>query len=113
MFNLFTHVVLLGHYRDTQSGLKGFRSDAAELIFSLTRINGFAFDVEVLHLAERYRLALVEVPALLDNVDESTISFAADTVKMVRDVFRIRRWSAQGHYDIGEARERTVDQWNE
>ena len=113
VFNLFTHVVLLGHYRDTQSGLKGFRSDAAELIFSLTRINGFAFDVEVLHLAERYRLALVEVPALLDNVDESTISFAADTVKMVRDVFRIRRWSAQGHYDIGEARERTVDQWNE
>lgn len=111
VFNLFTHVVLLGHYRDTQSGLKGFRSDAAELIFSLTRINGFAFDVEVLHLAERYRLALVEVPAVLDNVDESTVSFAADTAKMIRDVFRVRRWSAQGRYDIGETNERAVDQW--
>ena len=113
VFNLFTHVVLLGHYRDTQSGLKGFRSDAAELIFSLTKINGFAFDVEVLHLAERYELTLVELPVVLDNIDESTVSFAADTVRMIRDVFRVRRWSALGLYDIGEASDRAVDQNHE
>ncbi|MBN4047561.1 glycosyltransferase [Acidimicrobiaceae bacterium AH-315-P05] len=111
VFNVFTHVVLLGHYRDTQSGLKGFRSDAADLLFSLARIDGFAFDVELLHLAERYHLALVELPVVLDNIDDSTVSFAADTLAMIRDVFRVRRWSAQGQYDIGEAKERMVDQW--
>jgi len=111
VFNVFTHVVLLGQYRDTQSGLKGFRSDAADLLFSLARIDGFAFDVELLHLAERYRFALVELPVVLDNIDDSTVSFLADTLAMIRDVFRVRRWSAQGEYDIGEAKERTADQW--
>lgn len=111
VFNLFTYVVLLGQYRDTQSGLKGFRSDAAQLIFSRTLIDGFAFDVEVLHLAERFRLTLTEVPVVLDNVDDSTVSFAADTMRMVRDVFRVRRWSAQGRYDRDQADASAVDRW--
>ncbi|MCP3934481.1 MAG: glycosyltransferase [Actinomycetia bacterium] len=111
VFNMFTYVVLLGQYRDTQSGLKGFRSDAAELIFGRTLVDGFAFDVEVLHLAERFRLTLSEVPVVLDNIDDSTVDIAADTLKMVRDVFRIRRWSAQGRYDTDEAAIDPVDRW--
>ncbi|MCB0990279.1 MAG: hypothetical protein KDB16_04835, partial [Acidimicrobiales bacterium] len=111
VFNLFTYVVLLGQYRDTQSGLKGFRSDAADLIFSRTLVDGFAFDVEVLHLAERFRLTLTEVPVVLDNIDDSTVSFAADTMRMVRDVFRVRRWSAQGRYDSDQADRSAVDRW--
>ncbi|MEZ5280393.1 MAG: glycosyltransferase [Acidimicrobiales bacterium] len=111
VFNLFTYVVLLGQYRDTQSGLKGLRSDAADLIFSRTLVDGFAFDVEVLHLAERFRLTLTEVPVVLDNIDDSTVSFAADTMRMVRDVFRVRRWSAQGRYDSDQADRSAVDRW--
>ena len=99
-FNLFTHVVLLGQYRDTQSGIKGFRGRAADLIFAKTVVNGFAFDVEVLHLVERYRLGLREIPVVLDNVDETTVRFAADTVKMIREVFAVRRRGARGFYDL-------------
>ena len=109
VFNLFTHVALLGQYRDTQSGIKGFRSDAAEAIFSRTVVNGFAFDVEVLHLVERYRLGLREMPVVLDNVDDSTVSFAADTLKMVSDVFAIRRRAALGQYDRDADSESTSD----
>ncbi|HKY66987.1 MAG TPA: glycosyltransferase, partial [Acidimicrobiales bacterium] len=54
--------VLLGSYRDTQSGLKAFRSDVARFVFSRTRVDGFAFDIEVLHLVERHQLSLIEVP---------------------------------------------------
>ena len=60
--NLLTRAVLLGQYRDTQCGLKAFRSDVARLIFAHTRVDGFAFDVEVFHLVERYHLSLTEVP---------------------------------------------------
>ncbi|MDP8986933.1 MAG: glycosyltransferase, partial [Actinomycetota bacterium] len=65
LFNLLTAVVLLGHYRDTQCGCKAFRSDVARQLFSRTRLDGFAFDVEVFHLVERYRMSLTEVPVTL------------------------------------------------
>ena len=100
IFNVFTHAVLLGQYRDTQSGLKGFRGGAAELIFSKSAIDGFAFDVEIFHLVERYQLSLSELPVVLDNVDDSTVRMAVDTAKMVRDVFSIRRMGAKGRYDM-------------
>lgn len=98
VFNLLTFVVLLGQYRDTQCGLKGFRSDAARLVFSHARIDGFAFDVEVLHLAERYRLGLREVPVEVVNDPASTVHVLRDALRMLRDVFRIRRLAAQGVY---------------
>ena len=56
--NALTRAVLLGQYRDTQCGLKAFRSDVAQLIFRHTRIDGFAFDVEVFFLVEQYHLSL-------------------------------------------------------
>ena len=109
VFNLFTHVALLGQYRDTQSGIKGFRAEAAEAIFAKTVVNGFAFDVEVLYLVERYGYGLKEMPVVLDNVDDSTVSFATDTVKMVGDVFAIRRRAALGQYDVDAERASTSD----
>ena len=50
--------MLLGRYRDTQCGLKAFRSDLARLIFAHSHVDGFAFDVEIFHLVEAYHLSL-------------------------------------------------------
>lgn len=99
--NLLTRVVLLGEHRDTQCGLKAFRSDVARLIFSHSHVDGFAFDVEVYHLVERYHLSLTEVPVRVENSTRSTVHVASDAVKLVRDLFRIRGWSAVGVYDLG------------
>jgi dolichyl-phosphate beta-glucosyltransferase len=98
LFNSLTHAVLLGQYRDTQCGLKAFRSDAARLIFSVARVDGFAFDVEVFHLVERFRLSLAEVPVTLSNSGASTVRVGLDAARMVRDLFRIRRWASRGLY---------------
>lgn len=97
--NLVTMGVLLSHPRDTQCGLKAFRSDAAALLFRMGRLDGFAFDIEVLHLVERYELSLVEVPVRLTSTDGSTVRAMADGVRLLRDLWRIRRWSATGAYD--------------
>jgi dolichyl-phosphate beta-glucosyltransferase len=98
--NLLTRAVLLGQYRDTQCGLKAFRSDVARLIFTHTRVDGFAFDVEVFHLIERYHLSLTEVPVRVENSSRSTVRVARDALRLVRDLFRVRQWSAEGRYDI-------------
>lgn len=98
--NLLTRAVLLGGYHDTQCGLKAFRSDAATLIFSHSHIDGFAFDVEVFLLVERYGLSLAEVPVRLASSSRSSVRVARDAVRLVRDLFRVRTWAAMGVYDL-------------
>ncbi len=100
VFNLFTHLVLLGQYRDTQCGLKGMRRDVARLVFSRSTVDGFAFDVEVLHLVERDRLSLVEVPVVLEDHEVSTISVVPVALDMVAEVLRVRRQGSHGRYDL-------------
>jgi hypothetical protein len=100
LFNVLTATVVLGQYRDTQCGLKAFRSDAARQIFTRTRLDGFAFDVEVLHLVERDRLSLSEVPVTLVATSGSTVRVAVDAGRMVLELFRVRRWAGQGRYDL-------------
>ncbi|HVV38107.1 MAG TPA: glycosyltransferase [Acidimicrobiales bacterium] len=97
--NLISFAVLLGAYRDTQCGLKAFRSDAAEAIFSRARIDRFAFDIEVFHLAERLRLSLEEVPVTLKNSAGSTVKVGLDSLRVLVDMVRIRRMGGKGLYD--------------
>ena len=75
--NWLGYAVLLGSYRDTQSGLKGFRSDVARFVFARCRVDGFAFDVEVLHLVERHHLSLVEVPVDVTGTTRTKRPFGA------------------------------------
>lgn len=99
IINVLTGIVLLGRYRDTQCGLKAMRSDVGRLVFSRSRIDGFAFDVEVFHLVERYRLTLVEVPVEVVNSSRSTVHVARDAVRLVRDLFRVRAFARLGEYE--------------
>ena len=97
--NVLTGVVLLGRYRDTQCGLKAMRSDVGRLLFDHTRIDGFAFDVELFHLVERYRLTLTEVPVEVVNTSRSTVHVARDALRLVRDLFRVRAFARLGDYE--------------
>jgi len=98
-FNALTRPLLVVGYADTQACIKAFRADAAERIFERTRLEGFAFDVEVLHLTERYGLAVVEVPVEVRNEARSTVKMAPEAFRVVRDVLRMRRWAGLGLYD--------------
>jgi dolichyl-phosphate beta-glucosyltransferase len=98
IFNTLTLIVLLGQYRDTQCGIKAFRSDVARILFSRARVDRFAFDVELFHLVERYRFSLKEVPVALANSRTSTVRVGLDALRMLRDLARIRWWGSRGVY---------------
>ena len=98
VINVLTTTLLLGQYRDTQCGLKAFRSDCARLLFGQTRIDGFAFDIELFHLAERYELSVLEVPVRVENSERSTVKVARDAIRLTCDLIRVRRWAKQGVY---------------
>lgn len=76
---------------DTQCGLKAFSASAAQQIFSCTRIDGFAFDVEVLALAHRAGLAVTQLPVDIQYPAGSTVRLVAHSAQMAADLWRIRR----------------------
>jgi dolichyl-phosphate beta-glucosyltransferase len=76
---------------DTQCGLKGFRRQAARELFSRSRLNGFAFDVEVLLLAQRLGLAVAEVPVRAQVRRGSKVRVLLDGRRMLAEVWAIRR----------------------
>jgi dolichyl-phosphate beta-glucosyltransferase len=88
-FNLMVRVAALGGIRDTQCGFKLFRRDAAHDLFGRARLDGFAFDVEVLWLA-RGRYQVAEVPVVWSHVDDSKVSPGGDAARMFVDLLRIR-----------------------
>src|SRR5215218_9012034 len=61
VFNLAIRGAVGLPFGDTQSGLKGFQRAAAQQIFRQARVDGFAFDVEVLWLARQLGLEVTEV----------------------------------------------------
>ena len=63
----------LTQFRDTQCGFKLFRREAAHALFAESRIDGFLFDVEVLMLAKRRDLEIVEVPVEWHNDPDSRV----------------------------------------
>ncbi|HOT00461.1 MAG TPA: glycosyltransferase family 2 protein [Acidobacteriota bacterium] len=76
--------------RDTQCGFKMFRRDAARRLFAWSTETGWAFDVEILYLAQRVGYAVEEVAVNWRAVEGSKISPLADSLRMFLAVFRIR-----------------------
>jgi dolichyl-phosphate beta-glucosyltransferase len=89
-FNVLVRLIGLSRFRDTQCGFKMFTREAAQTVFSRARIDGFAFDVEVLLLAARARLRIEEVPVEWRNDPASRLHMIFDSARMLRELVRIR-----------------------
>lgn len=76
---------------DTQCGIKGYRRQAARDIFSKCTTDGFSFDFEALMRADKLGLTVEQIPVSVINFRESKVNVARDSVRMFRDMFRIRR----------------------
>jgi dolichyl-phosphate beta-glucosyltransferase len=86
--------------KDTQCGFKLFRSSVAQDLFSRMRMNGFSFDVEVLVMARRRGYMVSEVPVNWTHQPGSKVRLTLDSLRMARDLFRIRAHWLGGEYDV-------------
>ena len=76
---------------DSQCGCKAFRNKAAKDIFARSKIDSFAFDFECILWAQKLGYKIGEMPVKIINHRESKVRVFKDTVKMLRDVYGIRR----------------------
>jgi dolichyl-phosphate beta-glucosyltransferase len=88
----------VGAFADTQCGFKAFRADAAEAVFGRSRVDGMAFDVEVLSIAARQGLRIAEVPVPWTHDRDSRVR-ASDPARMLLDLGRVRLRAWRGDYD--------------
>lgn len=61
-FNILARILTGVRLRDTQTGLKAVRKKALEEVFSALSIRRYAYDVELLAVANLYGLKVVEMP---------------------------------------------------
>jgi dolichyl-phosphate beta-glucosyltransferase len=90
-FALAMHTLLgLWHLHDTQCGFKFFRAAAARALFGRQRIDGYMFDVEVLHLAEQSGYHIKEVGVRWRDDGDSRLQLVAGNWRNMVDILRIR-----------------------
>jgi glycosyltransferase involved in cell wall biosynthesis len=101
-FNRLVRLGLQLPFHDTQAGIKGFRREAAERLFPKLRTHGFAFDVELLVIAQRLGLRVGEIPVTprKEHVyKKSKLKLFKDSWRMFLELVRMRWNRARGFYD--------------
>ena len=91
VFNLIVRLATGLPFWDTQCGFKAFRLDVFRPILETAKTDGFGFDVELLYRARQANLRLREIPVRWNHYEGSKVSFARDSVRMLREIAALRR----------------------
>jgi len=83
---------------DTQCGLKGFTKKVADDIFSISKINSFAFDVEVIYIALKRNYSIRKIPVSLRSQEGDSVSLLKHAPGMLLDLFKIKINFIKGNY---------------
>ena len=100
IFSWMVQAVLFQGLPDTQCGFKSFRAEAAKEIFRRLTIEGFGFDVEMLFVARKLRLAIQPIAVrMIDHRHRSRVRLIVDSCKMFANLFMVRWNDLQGKYN--------------
>ena len=96
LFNWAVRGLTVRGWQDTQCGFKCFTAEAAQSLFALQRTDGFGFDVEVLYLARKQGMRVVEIPIDWFHQRASKVRPVVDSFLMLRDAL-LARWRHRGY----------------
>ena len=85
MFNWALRLTGSTPFKDTQCGFKAFTREAAQAVFAETELNGFAFDVEVLAIAEAKGFRLVDRPVEWADAPGTKVRPWRDGIRAVKE----------------------------
>nr|CAB3221220.1 dolichyl-phosphate beta-glucosyltransferase-like [Phallusia mammillata] len=95
-FHLLVWLLCVRTVRDTQCGFKLLTRSAAVPIFTNLHVERWAFDVEMLYIAENLHIPVVEVAVVWTEIEGSKIVPVLSWIQMGKDIFLI--WL---HYFLG------------
>jgi len=83
---------------DTQCGYKLLTLEAARDLAEFITIDGYTYDVELLHAAQQRGYKIKEIPVIWVNDENSKVNLLEDSLNMARDLLYIQARSAAGKY---------------
>jgi len=89
VFNLTVRSLVMPGIHDTQCGFKLFPGDLGRALAAVQTIDGFAFDVELMYLARRWGVPVVEVPVHWRHVEASRVQPGRHSLEMLTDLVRL------------------------
>ena len=108
VFNLLVQAIAVRGIWDTQAGFKCLKKDVAKILFEKLKVYGkgkkvqgalvTAFDVELLFIAKKHNYKIKEVPIIWHHEATTRVSPIKDSLRMLRDVLRIRINDLRGVY---------------
>jgi dolichyl-phosphate beta-glucosyltransferase len=91
--NIASKLLVGVYYEDTQCGFKGFTRNAVDKIFTKQTIMGWAFDIEILAIAQRNGLEVSEI-LIKDWIDvpegNLTDNVLISSLNTLKELFKIR-----------------------
>jgi dolichyl-phosphate beta-glucosyltransferase len=102
-FRRLTRAMLGLRVSDITCGFKAFERDAARRIFDLATIDGWAFDAELLVIANRLGLRMAELPVRWCDSRDSRVRPLRNAAESWRQLRRIRRRMREGAYEPGDS----------
>ena len=99
-FNLLVQSLVLKGFNDTQCGFKCFTRESAFRVFTLQRLTGFAFDVEILYIAQKCSFKIKEQPVRWINSPESKVRLLKGPLSMILELLKIRFYDWKGYYSF-------------
>lgn len=82
-------------FYDYQCGAKALSSEVWDTIQTQISQSGFAFDLELIEMANINGFSINEIPVIWDDVPQSTVNPITDSVSMAMSLFTIRYRSKQ------------------
>ncbi len=98
LFRQIVRAVAVRGFRDTQCGFKALRREAVREICLRQTLDGFAFDVEILFIAQQLGYRVVEVPIRWLDSEESRVRPTRHGPQMLLDLARVRLQGWRGAY---------------
>jgi len=89
-FHILVSILGVRGVKDTQCGFKLFTRQTARLLFTNLHIERWAFDVELLYVAQSLQIPIAEVAVNWTEIPGSKLTPLAASVQMAKDLFRIR-----------------------
>lgn len=98
-FPLLVNLLAVKHIKDTQCGFKLFKKEKALEIVKYQTINRFCFDVELLYIAQKRNMSILEIGVTWENSDQSKVDPIKDSLNMLKDLLKIRMNNHRGLYE--------------
>jgi glycosyltransferase involved in cell wall biosynthesis len=90
-YNLILRVSLSAGFSDAQCGFKAGRRAVIQALLPQVQDEQWFFDTELLHLAQRSRFSILEVPVRWVEDPDSSVNILATAHEDLRGVMRLRR----------------------